>query len=157
MIVVADTSPINYLILIGEIEILTKMYGRVVIPHAVREELLRPSAPEIVRNWISQMPVWLEVHAPSNAPDASLGDLDPGERDAIVLASELGADQLIVDDRQGRHEAEKRGIPVMGTLGVLQEAATLSLLDLRTAVKRLEGTSFHIAPEILARLLKDQP
>jgi predicted nucleic acid-binding protein len=45
MIVVADTSPINYLILIGEIEILTEMYGRVVIPHAVREELLRPSAP----------------------------------------------------------------------------------------------------------------
>jgi predicted nucleic acid-binding protein len=54
MIVVADTSPINYLILIGEIEILTKMYGRAVIPHAVREELLRPSAPEMVRNWISQ-------------------------------------------------------------------------------------------------------
>src|ERR1700674_2013708 len=40
MIVVADTSPINYLILIGEIETLTKMYGRVVIPRAVREELL---------------------------------------------------------------------------------------------------------------------
>ena len=90
MIVVADTSPINYLILIGEIEVLTKMYGKVVIPHGVREELLRPSAPEIVRNWMSPMPVWLEVHAPSNAPDASLGDLDPGERDAIVLASELG-------------------------------------------------------------------
>ena len=51
MIVVADTSPINYLILIGEIEILTKMYGRVVIPNAVREELLRHSAPEMVRNW----------------------------------------------------------------------------------------------------------
>jgi predicted nucleic acid-binding protein len=154
MIVVADTSPINYLIIIGEIEILPKMYGKVVIPRAVREELLRPSAPELVRNWTSRLPNWLEVHTPVNAPDASLAALDPGERDAILLAGELRADQLIVDDRQGRHEAEKRGIPVIGTLGVMREAATLGLLDLRTAVKSLEATSFHIAPEILARLLK---
>jgi predicted nucleic acid-binding protein len=123
MIVVADTSPINYLILIGEIEILAKMYGTVVVPRAVREELLRPSAPEIVRDWMSQMPVWLEVRTPSNAPDALLAALDPGERDAIILAGELKADQLIGDDRQGRHEAEKRGIPVIGTLGVIREAA----------------------------------
>ena len=157
MIVVADTSPINYLILIEEIDILAKMYGRVVIPRAVREELLRPSAPEMVRNWIMQMPAWLEVRTPVNAPDASLAALDPGERDAIMLAGELRADQLIVDDRQGRHEAEKRGIPVMGTLGVLREAATLGLLNLRIAVKRLEATSFYIAPEVLARLLKDRP
>lgn len=41
MIVVADTSPINYLVLIEQIGILPKMYGRVVIPHTVREELVR--------------------------------------------------------------------------------------------------------------------
>jgi predicted nucleic acid-binding protein len=156
MIVVADTSPINYLILIGEIEILAKMYGTVVIPRAVREELLRPSAPEMVRNWIVRPPAWLEVRTPVNAADESLTALDPGERDAIILAGELNAVQLIVDDRQGRREAEKRGIPVIGTLGVLREAATLGLLDLPNAVKRLEATSFHIAPQILARLLKDK-
>lgn len=133
------------------------MFGRVVIPVAVRDELLRPSAPAIVRAWIGQLPSWLEVHTPASAPDTSLAKLDPGERDAILLAGELGADQLIVDDRQGRREAEKRGIPVMGTLGVLREAATLGLLDLRIAVKRLQTTSFHLAPEVLTRLLKDQP
>ncbi|MGD0842312.1 MAG: DUF3368 domain-containing protein [Candidatus Acidiferrales bacterium] len=74
-----------------------------------------------------------------------------------MLAAELRADQLIVDDRQGRHEAEKRGIPVMGTLGVLREAAAIGLLDLRAAVKRLEATTFYIAPEVLKRLLKDRP
>ncbi len=99
MIVVADTSPLNYLILIGEIEILAKIYGKVVIPNAVREELLRASAPEMVRNWTSQPPAWLEIRVPSMVPDASLAALDPGERDAIVLAEELGADQLVVDDR----------------------------------------------------------
>jgi predicted nucleic acid-binding protein len=156
MMVVADTSPINYLIFIEEVDILTKMYGRVVIPRAVREELLRPLAPEMVRNWIGQLPVWLEVHTPVNAPDASLATLDPGKRDAILLAGELRADQLIVDDRQGRHEAEKRGIPVLGTLGVLREAATLRLLNLRVVMKRLQNTSFYIAPQVLTRLLKDQ-
>lgn len=155
MIVVADTSPINYLILIGEIDTLPKMYGTVTIPPAVQDELLRVPAPATVRTWISRSPNWLEVRAPVNAPDALLAKLDPGERDAIQLAGELGADQLIVDDREGRREAEKRGIAVMGTLGVLQEAATLRLLDLRLAVKRLQGTSFYLAPDVLARLLKD--
>ncbi len=157
MIVVADTSPINYLILIEEIDILTRMYGRVVIPRAVRDELLRPSAPESVRVWMGQLPAWLEVHTPASPPDPALANLDPGERDAILLAEELKADQLIVDDREGRHEAEKRGIPVMGTLGVLREAAAIGLLDLRIAVKRLQATNFYLAPEVLARLLKDQP
>ncbi len=156
MIVVADTSPINYLVLIGEIEILAKMYGRIVIPNAVREEVLRPSAPHVVRDWTSQPPAWIEVRTPLSAPDASLAALDPGERDAILLAGELRADQLIVDDRQGRREAEKRGILVIGTLGVMREAASLGLLELRTALSRLETTSFHVAPEILERLLKDQ-
>jgi predicted nucleic acid-binding protein len=89
MIVVADTSPINYLLLIKEIDILAKMYGKVVIPRAVNEELLRPVAPD-----------WLEIRTPVNAPDSSLTKLDPGERDAIMLAIELRADQLIVDDRE---------------------------------------------------------
>jgi predicted nucleic acid-binding protein len=155
MIVVADTSPINYLILIEEIDILAKMYGSVVIPRAVHDELLRPSAPEIVRSWMGQLPAWVEVRAPASVADALLEKLDQGERDAILLAGELRADQLIVDDRQGRQEAERRGIPVMGTVGVLREAATLGLLDLRAAVKRLQTTNFYLAPDVLTRLLKD--
>ena len=157
MIVVADTSPINYLILIGEIEILTKMYGTVVIPIAVREELLRPSAPDLVRNWISAPPAWIEVRPHENDSDPLLSALDPGERDAIVLARELRADQLIVDDRQGRRVAERFGIPVIGTIGVIREAASRGFLEVQSAITRLEATSFHIAPEIIARLLEDEP
>ncbi len=155
MIVVADTSPINYLILIEEIDILPKMYGRVVVPQTVREELVRASAPQLVRSWVDHLPIWLEVRSPLAVPDSSLAKLDAGERDAIMLATELHADQLIVDDREGRREAERRGIPVMGTLGVLREAATLKLLDIRVAAERLQATSFYVAPEVLAKLLKD--
>jgi predicted nucleic acid-binding protein len=155
MIVVADTSPINYLLLIKEIDILPNLYGKVVIPRAVHEELLRPVTPEIVRAWIGEAPAWLEIRTPVNAPDSSLAKLDPGERDAIMLATELHADQLIVDDREGRKQAEERRIPVIGTLGVLKEAATLGLLDLRMSVERLQATSFYVAPEVLWSLLND--
>jgi predicted nucleic acid-binding protein len=157
MIVVADTSPINYLVLIEEIEILSKIYGHVVIPQLVREELLRTSAPEPVRNWVNRPPAWLEVRRPTSAPDQSLNSLDPGEQDAIVLAAELSADQLIIDETRGRYEAQKRGLPVIGTLGVLREAAILGLLDLRTVIERLKATNFHVAPDVLARVLKDLP
>lgn len=72
-----------------------------------------------------------------------------------TLATELNADQLIVDDREGQREAERRGIPVIGTLGVLRESATLKLLDIRVAAERLQATSFHVVPEVLSKLLKD--
>lgn len=113
------------------------------------------AAPEKVRAWIAAAPAWLEVRVPSNAPDDSLAKRDAGERDAIMLAIELRADQLVVDDREGRKRAEERSIAVIGTLGVLREAATLALLDLRVAVERLRTTSYYVAPEVLKSLLED--
>lgn len=118
MIVVADTSPVNYLILIEEIHILPKMYGSVVIPGTVRDELLHPSTPLKVTDWVSRLPGWVEVRVPANVQETAMAELDPGKRDAILLAEEFRADQLIVDDREARREAARRGIPVMGTLGV---------------------------------------
>jgi predicted nucleic acid-binding protein len=114
MIVVADTSPINYLTLIQKVDILPKMYGRVVIPQTVREELVRASAPQLVRSLINKLPNWLEVRSPLAVPDSSLAKLDAGERDAITPATELHVDRLIVDEREGRREAERRGIPIIG-------------------------------------------
>jgi predicted nucleic acid-binding protein len=116
MIVVADTSPINYLVLIKVVDILPRMYGVVVIPRAVQEELLRSTAPEIVQAWIRAAPAWLEIRTPVNAPDSSLAKLDPGERDAIMLATELHADRLIVDDREGRTTSFHVAPEVLGSL-----------------------------------------
>jgi predicted nucleic acid-binding protein len=112
MIVIADTSPINYLVCINEIAVLPKLYGAVIIPPAVRDELGRQRAPESVRLWISDPPAWLEVRRPTIGPDAELisAELDSGEFEAILLAEELGASQLILDDMEGRKEAERRHI-----------------------------------------------
>ncbi len=153
MIVIADTGPINYLILIGEIQVLPELYQRVTIPRSVCEELCRPGAPEPVRTWSAQPPSWLEVRTPTGSPDPDLLRLDAGERDAILLAEELAA-EIIIDEIRGRREAQRRRIPFTGTLGVLVAGAELGLLDLRNAVDRLRQTSFHISAKILERLLE---
>ncbi|MGC2526126.1 MAG: hypothetical protein WA639_00150 [Candidatus Acidiferrum sp.] len=155
MIVIADTSPLNYLVLVEQINVLEKIYGTVIIPDVVREELLRESAPEPVRNWIAQAPEWLRVRTPSVNPPSSLGQLDAGERDAIALALELGARQLIIDDRRGRESAVQHGISVIGTLGILRAGAALGLLDLNAAVARLRMTNFYITEDQLRDLLQD--
>src|SRR5437667_1986474 len=99
MIVVADTSPINYLVLIGEIGELPKLYQKVVIPKAVFEELQAEETPKDVRNWLSDAPDWLTVEHATNIAGADLDELDRGEREAILLAEKLKADALIIDDR----------------------------------------------------------
>jgi len=63
---------------------------------------------------------------------------------------------LIIDDWEGRQEAQRRGLKVAGTLGTLQEAAKLGLVDLQGAIKRLQGASFFISPELLSRILNEQ-
>ena len=156
MIVIADTSPINYLILIGEIDVLPALYGRVLIPPSMREELGRARAPEAVRLWITRPPVWLEIREPNASSDLSLFHLDPGERDAILLAEELHADQVIIDESRGRREARRRNLSFTGTLGVLQAGAKQGLLDLKIAAGRLRQTSFHVSQHILDRLIESQ-
>jgi predicted nucleic acid-binding protein len=89
MIVIADTSPINYLIWIEKIDVLPKLYGRILTPPSVSTELRSAMAPPRVRRWIAHPPLWLEVQAPSQPPDTALVEarLGAGERDAILLAS----------------------------------------------------------------------
>jgi len=157
MIIVADTSPINYLIAIAQIEVLPKLYAAVLIPPTVKKELQSLAAPVAVRQWIGSPPKWLQVRQPTRTPDADLMRIriDPGEREAILLAEELGADEIILDDLRGRREAERRNLHAIGTLGVLQAASRKRLLDLRETLELLRSTSFYITEELLERLMAE--
>jgi predicted nucleic acid-binding protein len=155
MIVVADTSPINYLVLIGHIDVLPYFYGRILVPPSVWDELQDVHTPEIVRIWVSHAPAWLEVRPPFGVPDPSLDFLDRGEREAIALAEELRADRLIVDETLARTEAVRRMLPVIGTLGVLRNATRSGLLSLPEALLKLQETSFYVAPELIRSLLEE--
>jgi predicted nucleic acid-binding protein len=90
MIVVADTTPLNYLVIIGYIDSLPVLYQRVLMPLEVHRELQCPGTPFTVRAWASSLPAWCEVRPLSSSPDPTLSELDPGERDAIQLALEQG-------------------------------------------------------------------
>jgi len=150
MIVIADTTPLNHLILIGQIRLLQALYGRVIVPQAVLSELQARATPPKVKAWVSNRPDWLEVNQASFAIDPALARLDPGERDAILLAQELGADLLLMDDLGGRQEAARRNLKVAGTLTVLYLGATRGLvLDFPATVEQLRRTGFRASSEII--------
>jgi predicted nucleic acid-binding protein len=79
--------------------------------------------------------------------------LGAGEREALLLGLELGADAFLTDDLEGRQEALQRGIQVTGTLGILERATLRDLIDLPTAITRLQATTFHPPAEIIAAIL----
>lgn len=153
MVVVADTTPLNYLILIGHIDILVPLYGQVIIPQAVAVELQHPRAPARVWSWVAALPPWCAIRHAQGHPDLALMSLGAGEREALSLVQELGADAFLTDDLEGRKEALQRGIPVTGTLGILERAALRDLIDLPTAITGLQATTFFPPAEIIAAML----
>jgi len=150
MVVVADTSPINYLVLIAQIELLTQLYNRILIPPAVLAELKHPLAPKPVREWASDAPGWLEVLSPKSS--LILAQLDQGESEAIALATEVHAEVLLIDEQAGRQEAIRRGLKVAGTLSVLDEADQAGLCVFYDAVAQLRQTSFRVSPAVLLEI-----
>ena len=153
MIIVADTSPLNYLVLIREIELLPSLFGQVIIPQAVWAELHAPGTPDVVREWADSAPSWLEIRSASFIdPGIKLG---LGEAEAICLAAELHADQLLVDDRKARKIAIALGLAVAGTLNFLEAAARRDMVDLPNAIRKLQLTNFR-APADLVKLLLDR-
>lgn len=154
MIVIADTTPINYLVLIELVDILHEMYGSVLIPQSVLTELQSSDTPDAVREWVAESPEWLEVHEViPTILDAALRKLGSGESEAIALAQELHADAIVMDEKDGRQEAIRRNLRVIGTLRVLSDAAERGLLDLVEAFKRLQQTSFRASQELYQRFL----
>jgi predicted nucleic acid-binding protein len=109
-LVVADASPINYLIVIDSIDVLRDLYGRVVIPPEVLNELTTEGAPLEVQTWIGNCPDWIEV---KTAPEGTSIDavLDAGEDAAIRLALAEPDCLLLIDGAEGRSVASRLRIP----------------------------------------------
>jgi len=128
------------------------LFGQVVIPQAVLNELQSAQAPDKVRQWFAHRPDWLVVREVQQG-DPTLAHLDPGEREAIALAQELQADLILLDENRGRREAISRGFNITGTIGLLDRAGARGLIDVPTAVARLRQTSFRVSPRLLNTLL----
>ena len=153
MIVVADTSPLNYLIRLGHPNVLHKIYGRVLVPRAVLIEMQHPEAPTEVRVWASAPPPWLEERLVEQVDQNLAAELGAGEREAITLALEARADVLLIDERAGRKEAEERHIKVAGTLAVLLQASLRGYFELPEAMKQLRQYGFRVSRPVEALML----
>jgi predicted nucleic acid-binding protein len=156
LIVVSDTSPILNLARIGRLELLPSLYGQVLIPVAVFDELTnsRRDLPPAIN--LASLP-WLKVAAAKDQDRvrALREKLDPGEAEAIVLAVDSGADLLLVDERRARRIATAAGIAVTGLLGVVAEAKRAGLIDQAKPVldELIQIARFWIGADLYAEVL----
>jgi predicted nucleic acid-binding protein len=145
MIIVSDTTAINYLVLIGEAYLPKVLFEEIIIPQAVNEELRRDKTPIQVRDWIDSQAHWLNVMQASQELPETAKALGKGEREAIALAVELKADAILLDDKRAKIEARSRNISVITILNILEAGAQRGLVDLSDAVERLRQTNFLYA------------
>lgn len=154
-IVVSDTSPIRALDHLGLLSILDRLYGKVYIPGAVANELRRAT-----RRFPAFDPCahsFLLVQSPRDTSRVAELErrLDVGEAAALVLAMELRADLVLIDETVGRTVARELGIPVIGVLGILIEAKEKRLIAaVRPLIERLQNElDFFLSPALVTAVL----
>lgn len=156
MIIVSDTTAISNLVQIDEIELLPKIYGQVIIPEAVHDELsvlphLGISIDKILAgSWLSIM----EVEYTDLYRDL-LTELDMGEAESIALAVQLEADYLLIDEKKGRKAALKNKLQIIGTLGIMIEARKLGYItSIQQKMDDLRGVGFWISEQLYHHVIK---
>jgi predicted nucleic acid-binding protein len=126
MPIVVDTTVFRYLVVLEVTDILPTLFGRVLIPPAVFNELQQASTPAIVRTWSANLPSWVRIQSPP---------------------------LLITDDHQAYKAALARSLPVTRTLRVLEMAAERGLLDFPTIVARLRAAGFYTPEDVVEEML----
>lgn len=154
-VVLSDTSPIRYLVVIEAEELLQRLYGRILLPEAVSKELQAERTPESVKRWMQSPPSWVQIvpdaaSSPLSLISASLG---AGETNAILLGLKIQADLVLMDERAGAEEARRLGLTVTGTLGILARCAELGWISLRPTLERLLKTNFRAHPQLIRAML----
>ena len=159
MSVVSNASPLINLARIGKLGLLRQLYGELVIPEAVRHEVIvegvgQPGAREV------EVAAWIETRAVTNRHlvRALQQELDAGEAEAIALALEMGAELLLMDERVGRESARHLSVRYTGLIGVLVEAKHKGLIS---AVKPhldtlRDAAGFRVSNALYMRVLQDE-
>jgi predicted nucleic acid-binding protein len=156
MIVVSDTSVLSNLAIVNYLWLLEAIYQTVIIPTVVADELAAASNPKISA---TLQLAWLQPHPLGDSKLANQlqqeRGLDAGEAYAIVLALELQADDLLIDERLGRQEALRLGLSIIGILGILLIAKQRNLiLQVQPVMDSLiHQAGFRVSPQLYRRVL----
>ena len=159
MKVVSNASALINLARIGKLELLHELYGELVIPEAVWQEVVIEGAGQPGTDEVKAA-AWIKKHVITNKQllHALQQDLDAGEAEAIALASEIKAELLLMDERLGRETAHYLGLRYIGLIGVLIEARHKGLISAvkphLDALRDMAG--FRIRDELYLRVLRDE-
>lgn len=147
MITVSDTSPVHYLILIRQEKLLPEIFGEIIIPEPVSDEMRHPNAPAEVREWIDSPPPWVKIRKASLGYSPAVAGLGRGELAAIAIAIEENADAVLMDDRAAIREGRRIDLNVLTTFAVLEIAEIKCLIDFGEILDKLAQTTFRMPPD----------
>ena len=159
--VVSDSSPLNYLALLSDFDLLRQIYGTLVIPPAVHREVVERGANYPVRKAVSEaLGEWISV---AEAPDAAQimllrreHRLDPGESEAILVAEALGKAVLLMDEQRGVRCARERGMTVIRTPLIYADAKLLGLIvSVREKLDELRTHGFRLSERHYELILQE--
>ena len=152
--IVADTGPLIALARVKRLDLLTRLYTRVVVPPAVRAEFAIESGHPDAAVLVAALRTNRIVVQSSTQPEV-IADLarvlDPGEAEAIALAEQQSPRFLLIDEAKGRRIARQRGIPVVGVAGVLIAAKSEgALAAVGPVLSELSACGYRLAPRLVA-------
>lgn len=160
MTIISDTTPIISLIKINRLDLLEKLFEEVLIPEAVYRELTTNALFENEAK-IVKTSSFLKTSSVQNRKSLQLlqavSGLDDGESEAIILADELKSDVLIMDERKGRKVAEKLGIKITGTVGVLLQSYSENMIssdEIKTYLDQLKNSNIRLSESLIQKTLE---
>ncbi len=154
---VVDTSPLLFLAKLGRLDLLKAGADTIFVPQAVVDEI-RAKPDEAAQLFEDASLDWLAIRQVSNrqAVEILLADLGLGEAETIVLAKELGADRVVMDDLDARRFARRVGLELIGTLGLLLVAHLQGAIpSLRAEIDRLQSLGFHVSTTLVEAILHE--
>ncbi len=158
MIIISDTSPISNLIQIQRLDILQSLFQQIIVPPTVHQEIIKLGYFGVDIHFYLDAE-WIRIVEPMNI--LKLQELkmtiDAGESEAIVLAIEMNADYLLMDERLGTKQALREGLTPIGLIGVLLKAKDLQLIPaVKPILEALETIAgFWISEKLKSRILRD--
>jgi predicted nucleic acid-binding protein len=154
---VVDTSPLIFLAKLGRLDLLRRAADTVCTARAVLNEIqAKPDEAGRVIEEASRS--WLSIREVSDrrTVEILLAVLDLGEAEVIVLAKEVGADRVVMDDLDARRFARRAGFALVGTLGVLLAARLRGEIpSVRVEIERLRVAGFRATPSLVEAILKE--
>ena len=159
--VVSDSSPLNYLALLSDFDLLRQIYGTLVIPPAVHREVVERGAGYPVGKAVAAaLGEWISVaEAPDAAQIISLRSehrLDAGESEAILVAEALGKAVLLMDEQRGVRCARLRGMTVIRTPLIYADAKILGLIgSVQEKLDELRSHGFRLSDRHYELILQE--